>query len=224
MKKYKNLRVVGKGTLDIDGKIYISGPMSGIENSNFDAFNEFEKKFDPEMVKFENPAKPGHIEGYEWKDYLKMALTMMLECDTVVLLEGWQNSKGCLLELHVAKSLDMRIFKVTMEDEYSVFLKPIESDDYDVEDVLLEANNLVYGSRQASYSHPMEDYTRTSALWNVILADKLKEDLVAEDAVMCMIMVKASRQVHKHKRDNLVDMAGYAQCLQRVVLKRKEEE
>ncbi len=219
--KYKNLKVKPEG---ITGKFYISGPMSGIENNNFDAFNDFEGKFDPEIEEFENPAKPGHIEGYEWKDYLKLALRMMLECESVILLDGWQKSKGCLLELHVARSLDMRILKIVDEDDCSVTVEDITSDDYDVEDVLLEANSLVYGNRQASYSHPMDDYTRTSALWNTILADKLKKDLTAEDAIMCMIMVKASRQVHKHKRDNLVDMAGYAQCMQRVVLKRKEIE
>jgi hypothetical protein len=221
MSKYKSLNVKPDG---ITGKIYISGPMSGIENSNFDAFNEFEGKFDPDVVTFENPAKPGHIEGYEWKDYLKLALKMMLECEAVVLIDGWQSSKGCLLELHVAKSLGMRILKIVDENAWIVTVEDITSDDYDVEDVLIEANSLVYGNRQASYSHPMDDYTRTSALWNTILADKLKESLTAEDAIMCMIMVKASRQVHKHKRDNLVDMAGYAQCMQRVVMRRKEEE
>jgi len=30
------------------------------------------------------------------------------------------------------------------------------------------------------------------------------------DVPLCMIAVKLARQAHRHKRDNLVDIAGYA--------------
>ena len=32
----------------------------------------------------------------------------------------------------------------------------------------------------------------------------------AMDVPLCMIAVKLARQAHRHKRDNLVDIAGYA--------------
>ncbi len=34
--------------------------------------------------------------------------------------------------------------------------------------------------------------------------------ITATDVPLCMIAVKLARQVHRHKRDNLVDIAGYA--------------
>jgi hypothetical protein len=41
--------------------------------------------------------------------------------------------------------------------------------------------------------------------------------LTVEEAVMFMVFVKLSRERHRHKRDNLVDAAGYVGCLAKVV-------
>ena len=45
---------------------------------------------------------------------------------------------------------------------------------------------------------------------------KLKPGLevTAREAMLCMVGVKMSREVHRHKRDNLVDIAGYAECIE----------
>jgi len=79
--------------------------------------------------------------------------------------------------------------------------------------VLNEAHSLVHGDRQASYGHPREDFARTAALASTCFASKLKEPLSAEDVALFMVCVKVSRQVKGHKRDNLVDAAGYIETL-----------
>jgi hypothetical protein len=86
---------------------------------------------------------------------------------------------------------------------------------------LQEAQRLVYGDRGAAYGHPLDDYTKTAALWSVILGTKV----TPQQAILCMIAVKISRQMNKHKRDNIVDIAGYAECLNRVEdeVKRRQE-
>ncbi|MBN2447716.1 MAG: hypothetical protein JXO22_13365, partial [Phycisphaerae bacterium] len=60
--------------------------------------------------------------------------------------------------------------------------------------------------------HPREDFTRTAQLWTGILAAKLREgaQVSAMEVPLCMIAVKLARQAHRYKRDNLVDIAGYA--------------
>ena len=58
----------------------------------------------------------------------------------------------------------------------------------------------------------------------IILKDKLKEPITPEEAIMCMITLKLSREMNIHKKDNLVDGAGYFQCLQKAIVKRKELE
>ena len=82
--------------------------------------------------------------------------------------------------------------------------------------ILLEAHALVHGPRQHAYGHPANDFSRTAALANTLLAGKLKGDLDARDVALFMVCVKLSRQANKHGRDNLVDAAGYLETLRMV--------
>lgn len=78
------------------------------------------------------------------------------------------------------------------------------------ESVLQEAQRLTHGPRNNDYGHPFDDYTRTAALISAMLAHKLKEPLVAEEAALIQCCVKLSRHAHAPKRDNMTDLAGYA--------------
>lgn len=86
------------------------------------------------------------------------------------------------------------------------------------ESVALEAHGHVYGDRQTDYGHPREDFTRTAILWTGLLQHKLADGayLEAADIGRCMIATKLARDVHSPKRDNRVDMAGYAITLDRL--------
>jgi hypothetical protein len=87
--------------------------------------------------------------------------------------------------------------------------------------VLVEAEGLVHGDRNAAYGHPLDDYTRTAAMVSAMLAHKLKEPLTAEDMALAMCCVKLSRQQNKAKRDNMTDLAGYAECVQWMIDERE---
>lgn len=80
--------------------------------------------------------------------------------------------------------------------------------------VLTEAEGLVHGARNETYGHPLDDFTRTAAMASGMLAHKLTEPLTAEEVGMFMCLVKLSRQVNAPKRDNMVDLAGYAETVQ----------
>jgi hypothetical protein len=79
--------------------------------------------------------------------------------------------------------------------------------------ILEEANKLVNGDRQASYGHPIDDFTRTAKMWSAILG----HEVTAEQVGLCMCAVKISRQVNRPKRDNMVDLAGYAATVEMVL-------
>jgi len=76
------------------------------------------------------------------------------------------------------------------------------------ESILEEAQRLVHGDRGENYGHPIEDFTRTGQMWAAILG---LEEVTPEQVALCMIAVKISREVNRPKRDNLVDIAGYAE-------------
>ena len=51
---------------------------------------------------------------------------------------------------------------------------------------------------------------RLSRRWAAILG---VDEVTPEQVALCMVAVKISREVHRPKRDNLVDIAGYAATL-----------
>lgn len=79
-----------------------------------------------------------------------------------------------------------------------------------------EARGLVYGARNDDYGHPLDDFGRTAAMWSAILGAAV----TAEQVALCMIAVKISRQCNRNKRDNLVDICGYAETLDMVIEER----
>lgn len=72
--------------------------------------------------------------------------------------------------------------------------------------VMLDAHRLVYGDRADDYGDPRTEAQRIASGWSAILGC----DVPAEAYPLCMAWVKIVRQVNRPKRDNLVDLAGYA--------------
>lgn len=95
------------------------------------------------------------------------------------------------------------------------------STDTKQQSALEEAQAIVYGRGEADYGHPYDDYVRTSRLWEAFLG--LKEGTIGpRRAAVMMVLVKCSREAHRPKRDNRVDIAGYAECVDRIDQREKE--
>jgi hypothetical protein len=80
------------------------------------------------------------------------------------------------------------------------------------ETVLQEAERLLSSDREESYGPAPADAARFAA----IAAAATGLDIRPEHYPVLMICVKLARQGHAHKRDNLVDIAGYASIAQEV--------
>lgn len=82
--------------------IYIAGPMSGIEEYNRPAFRDAEMKLLMlgENVTVLNPAVlPVSLPD---KAYMPICLAMVEQADMLVLLPGWEDSEGAILEKNYA--------------------------------------------------------------------------------------------------------------------------
>lgn len=89
------------------------------------------------------------------------------------------------------------------------------------EDHMAEANALVNGDRMAAYGSPLPSYEAQAQVWSGLMAHKLKAPLTAEDVVILLAGMKLARQAYKPKRDNLVDLHGYALVYAHVMEGRK---
>jgi len=89
--------------------VYVSGPMTGYPLHNYPAFREAREELRAEGFAVLCPAEAGFVEGWSWSDYLRRDLIMVCQADAVITLRGWMDSKGALLEVHVARELGLQI-------------------------------------------------------------------------------------------------------------------
>ena len=211
--------------------IYIAGPMRSIPYYNFHAFDiardflladGWKKVFSPadmdraagfDALKKEWPKDYNWSvipEAFEFEKCIGRCIKVVRMCDAIYMLKGWENSKGAKAERAVAEWCGK---KVLFEEEEE---KPL----------LLEANELINGPRQAEYGAPNQDFKRTADMWTGLFQYKLKESerFRTEDVAWAMILLKASRGQHGRKRDNFLDAAGYSGCGWRCVQEKIKEE
>lgn len=86
------------------------------------------------------------------------------------------------------------------------------------ENILSEAYHLVHGDRQQDYGDALQSVERVAMMWSAILGVTVR----AEQVPLCMLALKISRECNRAKRDNRVDMAGYAELLQIIVEKQQQ--
>jgi len=94
-------------------RIYLSGPMTGLPNLNFPAFNSAAAALRGKGLDVINPAEI-NVEGEKtWHACVRADIKALCDCDTLCLLPGWENSSGAHIELNLAHRFGMRI--VTLE-------------------------------------------------------------------------------------------------------------
>ena len=191
-------------------RIYISGPMTGYPEFNFPAFHAAAAAWRAAGWDVVNPAE--EFEGQTdlpYRAYVERDMQRLRTVDAIALLEGWDgpNARGSVWESEVAVTLfGLPRFRAD---------RPFPAEDFEPETVLQEAQRLVHGDRGAAYGHPIVDYKATGRMWGSILERWLGRDVPDVDPRICclmMVAVKLSREAGRHKRDNLTDAAGYAEC------------
>jgi len=90
-------------------RIYISGPMTGIPEQNYPAFNAEAMRLRGLGYDVVNPADINPDPKTKWHECMRRDLAELLTCDALALMDGWQKSAGAHLEMHVAHRVGMEI-------------------------------------------------------------------------------------------------------------------
>ena len=80
-------------------KIYISGAITGTDDY-MERFAKAEKELTEKGYSVVNPAKVNAQlpEDTSYEEYMNMCFCMLDMCDGVYFINGWEDSKGCLME------------------------------------------------------------------------------------------------------------------------------
>ena len=92
---------------DLRPRLYIAGPMTGLENFNFHSFDYATAEFNKLGWDVVNPAEIGRQFGLDKTHhfYMRKALESLVTCGAIFMLPGWEKSKGASLEFQVATAL-----------------------------------------------------------------------------------------------------------------------
>lgn len=89
--------------------IYVAGPMTGLPDFNYPAFNAAAATLRAQGHTVLNPAENPVPACGTWQGYMRLALAQLVQCECIVLLPGWAESKGALIERKLAQVLGMDV-------------------------------------------------------------------------------------------------------------------
>ena len=82
------------------------------------------------------------------------------------------------------------------------------------ENVLEEAQRIIYGDREKTYGSPSKNLQVIAEMWNAYLGNEVC--LTAQDVCVMMILLKSARLKNTPgHRDSVVDICGYAALIER---------
>lgn len=100
-------------------KIYLAGPMTGLPEFNFPAFDAAAAVLEAEGHEVFNPAKMDRDVGFDpsstsvskefLRDALRRDLSAICECDAIAMLPGWEKSGGARVEWSLACHLGLKV-------------------------------------------------------------------------------------------------------------------
>lgn len=108
-------------------RVYLSGKISGLENLNKPKFEDAEVwlsnylgwwyRKDFIVV---NPHKLPRNHDGKWHSYMRECLKALCRCEAIYMLDDWKDSKGAIVELFVAKILNLKLYDFNTLEEIKI--------------------------------------------------------------------------------------------------------
>ena len=92
-------------------RIYLCGPMTGIKDFNYPAFNAETKRLRALGYEVVNPAEIVTDKSTPWQAAMKKDIAALMTCDSIVFLAGWENSLGANIERRLSRDLGFNYFR-----------------------------------------------------------------------------------------------------------------
>jgi hypothetical protein len=89
-------------------RVYVSGPMSGLPGLNFQAFHDAASQLRAAGYAALNPAEINPNVETTWLNCMRADIKVLVDCDGVATLPGWEKSRGATLEVEIAERLGLQ--------------------------------------------------------------------------------------------------------------------
>lgn len=108
-----NKPVAEAGLILLDGvKVYVAGPMTGLPEFNRPTFFAAEEHLKSLVAQVMNPAILP--DGWSHEAYMRIAIPMLMECEAVAFLPGWQQSSGARREFTRAQAFGLDLYQLNV--------------------------------------------------------------------------------------------------------------
>lgn len=98
-------------------KIYIAGPMTGLPEFNYPVFHQVAATLRAAGYDVINPAENPKPRCGTWQGYMRMSVAQVASVDCLVMLPGWDHSRGAKIEHALATDLGLKIFTINLQTE-----------------------------------------------------------------------------------------------------------
>ncbi len=95
-------------------KVYIAGPMTGLPQFNFPAFEKAAATLRSAGLQVVSPHEDNDTTQPR-EFYIRRGIRQLLDCDSIYMLPGWKESAGARLELDIALNLGLFVFGYAFE-------------------------------------------------------------------------------------------------------------
>lgn len=190
-------------------KVYLAGPMRGYPLFNFPAFKAAAKKlrsmghevFAPHERDLETGFNPAKDEAKPMAHYMAIDLPEVCKAEAVIVLPGWEKSKGCKMELSLAFELGKDVFA------YETMHRITDtSAGGDVVSATIAERGKVYGDPQLSHEN-------IGLAWTGLLQQhygvRLDHSIPSWLVSLMMASFKNQRAARVYHADNFTDARAY---------------